>query len=95
MESKDQTPPREPFPGTGPAFIEIDTARPRRWLGWIGWLMLYILAAGGLGLLLYRFTRSPWLAGLLVVFMSLYMLLMGYLAMRNIRLHEREDRGDR
>jgi hypothetical protein len=68
--------PHEP-----PRYLEIDTGR-RRWAGWAGFAILFALVAALVVLLLFRFTRSHWLAIGLVAFMCIYMITIAVLASR-------------
>lgn len=70
-------------------YLEIDTARKRRWMGLVGYLLLYGAVAAVLVVLLARFTDSLLLAFGLVAFMVGYMALMGRWASKNIQDQDR------
>jgi hypothetical protein len=71
-------------PDDHPEFLEMDTARKRRWLGLTYYILFFLIVAGALVYIFVRFSGSFAVAVLLVVFMIGYMLIMGYAAGKNI-----------
>ena len=65
-----------------PKHMEIDTSRNRRWLGWVAYVLFYLLVTTLLVVLFVKFTGSLPLALALVIFMVAYMTIMGWLASR-------------
>jgi hypothetical protein len=78
----------EPLPPDAPVELEIDTAKKRRWTGWVAYILLYLVVATLLILVLVKLWTPVALAVGLVVFIVGYMTLMGYLASRNIDRRE-------
>jgi hypothetical protein len=72
--------PREP---ERPEYLEIDTGRKKRLLGWAGYILFFLAVCSVLVLLFIKFTSSYRLAVGLVGFMVAYMTLMGWFASRN------------
>jgi hypothetical protein len=75
--------------------IEIDTSLGRRVMGWIGYLLLFLVVSSALVFLFVQFTASLRIAMALVLFMVGYMVVMGMAAAgkfeRRFREHPRED----
>jgi predicted MFS family arabinose efflux permease len=67
--------PNEPF-------MEIGVGRQRRWIGRIGFVLTFLLVGAVLATVLYYFTHNLALAIVLVTFMTAYMSIMGWMAMR-------------
>jgi Flp pilus assembly protein TadB len=70
------------------AELHIDTSAGRRWIGWAGYILLYLLVGALLVLVFVKLSAPLMLAVGVVVFMIGYMSLMGYLASRNINRRE-------
>ena len=64
---------------------EIEIGGSRRWVGWVGYILLFMAIGGAIALLLARFTNSTVLAVGLVIFMIGYMALMGWWATQTHR----------
>lgn len=64
-------------------YMEIagDTKK-RKWLGWIAFILIYLIVSAALVTLFIYFTNNWTLAIMLVGFMVMYMSFMGWLAMR-------------
>jgi hypothetical protein len=75
-------------PEDAPLELEIDTAKKRRWTGWIAYILLYLVVAALLIVILVKLWTPVALAVGLVAFIVGYMTLMGYLASRNINRRE-------
>ena len=75
--------PRASAPGEALRQLEIDTASRRRWTGLIGYTFFFLVVAGALVTMFFRFTGSLRMAVVVVAFMISYMLLMGWLAARD------------
>ena len=78
----------DPLPPDAPIELEIDTAKKRRWTGWIAYVLLYLVVAVLLVVILVKLWTPVALAVGLVAFIVGYMTLMGYLASRNINRRE-------
>ena len=66
-----------------PRYLEVDSGgRAKRLRGWIGFIAIYLAVAGGLAALMVVFTHSWLLAIVLVGFMTGYMAIMAWLALR-------------
>jgi hypothetical protein len=78
----------EPLPPDAPMELEIDTAKKRRWTGWIAYILLYLAVAALLIIILVKLWTPVALAVGLVAFIVGYMAFMGYLASRNIDRRE-------
>ena len=61
-----------------------DPQQEKRWIGIVTYMVFFALVAGVIVVLMRRFTGSLWLAIALVTFMVSYMLVMGWLASRNL-----------
>lgn len=68
--------------GQHPFEEEDDRPRPKRWLGFIAFITLYLAVSGVLVAVLIRFTKNWILAVTLVGFMVAYMTVMAWMALR-------------
>jgi len=59
-----------------------DRPRPKRWLGFIAFIMLFLVVSGVLVAVLIHFTKNWILAVTLVGFMVAYMTVMAWMALR-------------
>jgi len=74
--------PATPAAGNGrhPEFLEIDTARKRRWLGVAGYGLFFLAIAVVLLIVFVKFSGSLAMGLFLVLFMIAYMTIMGHVA---------------
>ena len=63
-----------------PETLEIDTAARRRWVGWIAYVLLFLVVAAILVFFFMQLNTSFRLAAGIVVFMIGYMVIMGWFA---------------
>ena len=61
-------------------FLEIDTGRKRRWFGWVGYILFFVIVAAALIFFFVQLNTSFRLAAGLVIFMVAYMAIMGWFA---------------
>lgn len=77
--SIDQSPP------VPQAYLEIDTGRWRRWIGWVAYVLAFFAVALVFTLIFVRVSGSWRIAIGVVSFMILYMVVMGYVTSRGLR----------
>ena len=69
-------------------YIEIDTGRRKRWLGFAAYVAFFLGVAVLLVVVFVKFTSSLGMAMFLVAFMVAYMGIMGWMASRNAEKKE-------
>jgi len=85
MANPDPSPPRRH------QYLDIHPERPRRWLGWITYLLLVGCVGAVLAWFFQYFTQS-WLVSVgVVVFMLAYMAVMAWWASRNPEWRRRQE----
>jgi hypothetical protein len=65
--------------------MEIDTGRNRRWIRWLTWLAIVLLAGAGVVWMFLKLGTTFGMACFLVAFMIVYMAVMGRWTEGNIR----------